>query len=430
VNKKISLIVITAILCTLLSGCYDRREVDEMAYVTTIGLDKGRTNRLLITLQIAIPRAIGGSEGGGGKPEEAVDFITLEAPTLYAGLNMANGFVTRQLNLSHTKALVFSKEFAQQGIDDLILALPRGREFRPSTYVVVSRSSAEDYVKALKPKLESNPAKYLELIYGSHRYTGFTANSQFHYFYSQIKALYIQPVAILAGLNETEESEKISSEGSTYRKKGHLLPLEGDFLAGTLPRSSETKAEVMGLAVFDGGKMVGELDGADAASYLMTTGKFNHAYFTMPDPQVQEKMTILDVKRSRKPQRKVDISGDKPRIEVKLSLEADILVIQSGINYEDPQKIPILEKAYEDFIREETLQMLERTAKEYHSDICGFGSEVKSKFLTWKEWENYGWLSRYSDSTFQVEVDLKIRRPGLVIKSSPIQDSHRTEGIK
>lgn len=425
--RLIGMVMICAIFSGVLTGCFDRREVDELAYVIAIGLDKGKSNRLRMTLQLAVPKDISGGEGGGGG-EEALDIITLECPTIYSGLNMANSVVSRQLNISHAKAIIFSRELAQEGLDFLITALPRGREFRPGIQVVVSRGPAEDMLKAIKPKLEINPAKYYELILSAHTYTGFSADTSFYKFYTWSKSLYVQPVAALASIGRYDNAEEFDASIGTASKKGRDLPLEGDFFAGDVPAVGKRNAEYMGLAVFDGGKMVGELDGEETIFHSMITGEFNRAYITLRDPMDKEKFVILDTRQSRRPRHHVDLSAGKPAIRVKIILEADITVIQSAIKYEDPDKMPVLEQAYEEYIRKGVEMLLDKTAKEFKADICGFGRYVKQKFLTWNEWVNYQWLKRYTDSTFKVEVDLQIRRTGLQVQSSQIADTKNPEG--
>lgn len=185
------------------------------------------------------------------------------------------------------------------------------------------------------------------------------------------------------------------------------------------------QSEIMGLAVFDGTKMVGELDGDETKYYLMLRGDFNNSYVTIPDPLKKDKFLILNIRQSRKPVKRVQMEGENPKIYAKAILEADILSIQSGRNYDSAQNMEFIEKSVEDFLKKGMTSFLERTSKEFKSDICGFGKSIKGTFLTWKEWEDFNWLRKYENSTFDVEVDLKIRRPGLIIRTMP---AYGTEG--
>lgn len=434
-TKSILLILTCALLQSVLSGCYDRREIDDLAYVMAVGFDKGKTNALRMTLQIAVPTEIGGGGGGGDGSgggsdgnggTEGSTIMVLEAPTIYTGLNMANSFIGKELNMSHAKAVIFSKELAQEGIHKYIRAIVRGREFRPNLFVVVSRTDAEDYIRNVTPQLEINPAKYYELIFRNYRYTGFTANSQLINFYLEAESESGQAVAILAGVSEYESMEDIKLDNSTFSEKGRESPLEGDYKAGEIPKVGDLRSEIMGVAVFDGGTMVGELDGESTSYLLMARGELAEAYFSIPDPEIEDLYVVLNIQQNKQPVRKVTIMDGIPSIELQVKLEADIMSIQSGINYEMPEKSKILEKAAEEFIKEGIMRYLETTA-ELGADTSMFGNEVKKKFLTWQEWEEINWLGMYGKSKFNVDVKLSIRRPGLVVKSIPAQSTEGEE---
>jgi len=433
INRLVCLILVIMFICGLSTGCYDRREVDDLGYIIALGIDKGKTNYLKMTFQIAKPEAGGGggeSGGGGSSEEKGYSMMTIEAPTVYSGLNMVNTFTSKQLNMSHNKVIVISKELARAGIEPYLHAFLRGREFRPNMYIVVARDSAEDYLKNVKPELVLSPAKFYELVYRAYSYTGFIPNVQFHDFYNYSEGLYRQPVAILGGVGKFKSSEEFNIEKSTYRKKGRKTPFGGDFLAGDVTKAGGADVENMGLAVFDGDRMVGELDGEDVKYFLMATGEYGHAYWTIPDPKVKDRFVLLDIKQSRKPRHRVELGGGKPKTYTKINLEADILSIQSTIDYEQDPMLKVFEAYVENFIRKEMLGFLQVTSKTFKSDICGFGAYAKRYFLTWKEWEDYNWKSRYRNASFNVDVNFKIRRPGLLIRTLPSVSSAGREEVE
>ena len=117
--------------------------------------------------------------------------------------------------------------------------------------------------------------------------------------------------------------------------------------------------------------------------------------------------------------------GDKPHIYIHIKLEADVLSIQSGINYESIGKTRILEQATEEFITEGIERMLNRTVEEFGSDTFGIGEVIKKKFLTWDQWTDFDWKEKYRASSFTVNVDVKIRRPGHIIKSIPAHGTQK-----
>jgi len=415
-RKYLCVLLILAFICSTLTGCYDKREVDELGYCIAIGFDKGKTNFLKLTFQIAKPQA-GGGESGGGDQEEPFSTVTIETPTLYSGLNMVNTFTSKQLNMSHTKVVVFSEELAKEGIESYAKAMLRGREFRPNMYMVIAKGSAEGYLRNIKPDLVLNPAKYYELVYQSYSYTGFIPNSQFHEFTKYCECLHKSPVAILGGVGKYDSSDGFSSDKSTFKGKERDTPFSGDFFAGDVTKTSSMKSENMGLAVFDGAKMVGQLDGDDVKYYLLTTGDYGHSYWTIPDMREKDKFVLLDIIKSREPGIKVDVKSGKPKIQLKINIEANILSVQSAVNYEESTVTKEFETYVEQYIKKGMLMYLEDITKEYKSDISGFGAYAQIRFATFKEWEEYNWKGKFHDSEYDVKVNFKIRRPGLLIKN-------------
>lgn len=422
--KPICIVLVMILLCAFFTGCYDRKEVEDFAYVVAIGLDKGKTNPLRLTLQIAVPTVTGAGGGGGGGDGggekgggKAATLVTIEAPTIYSALNMANTYISKELNLSHVKVIVFSEELAREGVQKYTHTMVRWKEFRPSMYVAVARDSAEEYLKNVEPVLEINHAKFYELSYSGFKYTGFTANTQFINFYLQQESDDMNAVAVLAGVSENKSTEDFNLEESTYKMKGRTYALGGDFKAGDMTVVGDIKSEIAGLAVFKGDKMVGEIDAGETTMYLMLAGQFDHSYVTVPDPVVKDDFIVLNIKQSRKPRHNIEMMGDKPDISARIMLEADILSIQSGINYEQADKLTVMENAVEEFIKKNMEDFLKRTTEEFESDIVGFGKTMKRKFLTWEDWEKFGWSGKYKNSTFNVEVDVKVRRPGLVVRT-------------
>jgi len=411
-------------MLTIFTGCFDRREVDDLAYVIAMGLDKGKTNFLKMTLQIAVPLAVGsGNEGGGGNGNKSVTLTTIETPSIFSGLNMANNYLSKQINLSHAKVIVFSEEIARESIQKYINALKRFREVRGNTFIVVSRGSAEEYLRSIKPVLEVNPSKFFEMNLSSFRYTSFTAGSRLLDFHLQQTSSGSQPVVTLASTGKYESSEEFNIEGSTYKEKDRDYPMEGDFMAGDIPRVGDLKSEIMGVAVFDGAKMVGELDGGEVTNYLIVNGRFDNFNYTFPDPLHEGDFILVNINSGRPPVSRVNMVEGKPVIDLHIKLEGDIISIQSGENYEDVNKLQILENTLEEFMKKDMVKFLYKTSREFGSDICGFGKQMKKKFIDWEEWEKFNWFSKYKDAEFNVNIDFKVRRPGLIVRSTPVYTS-------
>ena len=62
---RYTLVLALSVNLFLMTGCFDQRDIDELAYPMAIGFDIGEANELRMTLQLAVPISIGGGSSGG-----------------------------------------------------------------------------------------------------------------------------------------------------------------------------------------------------------------------------------------------------------------------------------------------------------------------------------------------------------------------------
>ncbi|MCX7711450.1 MAG: Ger(x)C family spore germination protein [Clostridia bacterium] len=419
-KRVICLLLLLSYMCILFTGCFDAQEVTEWAYVYSIGMEKGVTDKLRMTVQM--PSMKGGKGGGseGGQEQGNIETITIDCPSFYAGVNMINSFVSRQINYMHAKYLVFSESLAREGIDSYITAFIRGRQIRRQMNVIITKGSASDFLKAHSVAISSSLSKKQQNLMDQGSNTGFFSDVTYGDMLDEAKAPYGQPIAILAAIND--EGKFKPGEGT-----GQLpFKTSGDYYAGDLARRGGSKAEFLGTAIFDGGKMVGELNGDETRILLMLRNQFHRAFYAVRDPKMPNKTITMDVRGQKNPNIKVRFEGDKPVIDAKVFLEGDVLAIQSTIDYESKELKPILENEFRKLIKEQ----MDKTIKKcqlVNSDVFRFGSFAAMHFPTIPEWEEYNWLKRFKDAQVNTEVDFRIRRTGTMLKSSEL---FSTEGKK
>ncbi|HAG11870.1 MAG TPA: hypothetical protein DCK76_10980 [Desulfotomaculum sp.] len=414
--KKIILVLLVVIILPVgATGCYDRWEPDDIAYVLVMGFDKGVTDRLRLTLQMASFRGGGGSNGEqkDGGQASATETVTVECPSVYTGINMANITTSRKISIMHTKFIIFSEEMARS--DDfvkIIMGLPRYREFRKSTHIVISRGKAADFIAQNKTFLSMRPAKAFSLILSQQVRDSFLPRGRFFDFYNGLESDIEEPVAILGGVNPL----KLKQPGEGQRQESVS---GGEYVAGDVPRQGGVKRDFFGAAVFRSPKMVGVLDGEETRALGMVTGDLRRGFFTIKDPEAPDCIVALDVRPARRPQINVNVKGDRPVVDLTVRLEGEILAVQSNVHYEGKEKKAVLERAFEKEIRERMDSLVDKCQNEFRSDIFGFGRGAITHFFTEKEWDSYNWPEKFPTAQVNTKVDFIIRRTGMLLKESP-----------
>ncbi len=158
------------------------------------GFDVGETERIKVTFQFTMPNSSGENNAGETAPS-VID--TVEAACIDSAVNLVNTFVSKEVNLSHCKVIVFSEEMAKQGISKEIYSLMNKVEVRPDSNIIISTGTAQEYIESVKPSLENLVAKYYEILPRSSEYTGFTSDIQLIDFFNKLESNFEQPIAIL-----------------------------------------------------------------------------------------------------------------------------------------------------------------------------------------------------------------------------------------
>ncbi|HEY9059290.1 MULTISPECIES: Ger(x)C family spore germination protein [Pseudobacteroides] len=419
--KKTGLLLIFILFAALLTSCYDAREVTDTAYVQFIGIDRGVKDKWRLTLKIATHSCSKDSSGSGGAQPAESKSVTIDAPSFYGGVNLLNTNVPQKLEFAHAKLLVISEDLAQSGlVGEYIAPLIRFREIRRTLDVVVSQGSAQDFVEKTEPYLGGSPIAAIEDLTFEAENTSYFPHVTLNDFYNAVKSTYRQPVVTLGGLHDPANFQQ------NGEKWGSKFNLTGRYFAGEVPRKGGNSIEFLGSALFDGDRMVGKLDGHDTRMMLLARGDFQRGIFTIQDPKAPELIIPIELQLSRKPQIKVSFEGAVPLISLALDTEGDILAIQSRINYEKPDMLPLLEKAVGNHLKKSLDEVISK-CQALNCDTFFFGRTAVRHFWTIEEWEAYHWNKHFKEAKVSTKVKFKIRRTGGLLKSSEIVTSEGKE---
>lgn len=415
--KRVSSVILLIMILSVLTSCYDAMEVDDEVYALTLGVDKGVNNKIRVTIQYPLYKSGEKSSGDNEKSNAAPNSIihTVEASTVLGALDMYGMAISRRVSLMHTKVLVFSEEFARDGVGRYLAPIARFRETRRIMQPVVVRGTAEKFLKENQSNIGESLAKAIELMNNQADNTSFFPKTTFQNFYGGMLSPTEQAYTAYAGINDFNKLTSGKKEGDPP------LVIDEAFMPGDLPRKGVAKREFVGTAVFDGDKMVGTLNSDETRYFLMVIGKFKRGIIDLEDENSSDNAIPLEMRYSRAPVIKGYFKNDIPVIDIKIYMEADIGAIQSRLPYEKLSMIEDLNRQAEKHIKKRVIDVIDKVQKEFKSDIFGFGHKFTGYFATIQEWEEYNWLVHFQETKINVEIDVNIERTGLMINSSPIR---------
>lgn len=110
-NKTINMLFVILILVSFtLSGQYTKQDINDAAYVVAIGIDVGEQNDLKVSFQLSIPSKNSSDGDSSSSSDTVID--TIESSSIESSISLANGYVSKKLDLSHCKVIVISEEVA------------------------------------------------------------------------------------------------------------------------------------------------------------------------------------------------------------------------------------------------------------------------------------------------------------------------------
>jgi spore germination protein len=404
---KKGLLVIIASIMLLLTGCWDRVEIEERGFVIGVAIDvpkeeeveekaeqeednkpKGK-QRFLVTYQFVIPGMLGGSGSGGGAGGNGDAFvnITSEGDTLFEITREMATRASRTPYFGHIKIIIVSEEVARSkhfaNVMDFFL---RDHEMRRGTQVMVAKGEAKKVIEA-KPKVEKLPVMYIQSVAENNHKT----------------SRMIAPTKI----GEVHES---------------LLSRSSYVLQRIV--ASETEVKIAGSAVFHGHNnvMVGWLGEEETEGLNFLKGELEGGLLKI---QLEDNLVSYEIKGMKR-KIKVD-TRDKENLKFNITIaaEGNIPEALETASWLNDEVIKNVQKKVGEEMERITNDTIDKLHDEFKVDAIGLGKYLsKNEPKLWETIEN-DWdrgENYFAKSTIKVEGKAIIRNTGVIIKSEPIQD--------
>ena len=364
-----------------LTGCYNKKELDNLAYVIAIGADEGEKQDLSITYQVAIPIKIAGEGNEIGKG--TYTSYTVSAPSIYVANAKVNALTSKEINLSHLKLILYGEELAKNDLSGHINSLISNIAIRPKTSIAICKGKAEDFLNQVTPILETSPARYYDLALSSFQYASESAETDIIDFYTAAQSPFKDAVAVVASL-------------------------EGE------------EAQFRGLAAFSGGKMVGEISPEMTIGHLIATNSLTNGTIYVPDVLEKNKTVSVLLKQRGNCKIKVFLEENIPKVNIVVKMNANLGSFTSNTDYLDKNNANKLQQEIEDELRKILLDYLTHTSA-IGSDIAGIGRFAKSNFLTYPEFENIHWKEIFPNAQFDVLAQVSLNVAKITFHKLPNQ---------
>ncbi|MFD1851479.1 Ger(x)C family spore germination protein [Oceanobacillus bengalensis] len=391
----------------LLTGCWDQTEVEQLAYVVAIGLDKPedvKEGLVEITYLIANPQS-GAKVGGDEPPREIISFSVND---FINARNLANTVIAKQISYDLLRFIIVSEEFAKD--DDFIKWMydaTKATDFRRDLRILVSKESPSTFMQNNEPLVDKRPHKYFDLIFKRGKETGTIPPGELFSFYRITES----DANVFLGVYATTEQEE---EGARQEDSDQII-------AGEFDSSGETNTtQFAGSAVFKEGKMIDTLTIEETRlSFLLSNifEKPREILTAMPDPFDEDYQLTTRIQRDGNIDMNMDLEKEKPTIDVTVPIVLEVMTNHSMNNYsDDVKKREKLEDSLEDTLTQKFEDLIKKTQEEFGAEPFGWSLIARKEFLSIPEYEEFNWMKTYPEMEINVNVNLRIDKFGRQIR--------------
>ncbi|GLI09498.1 hypothetical protein YDYSG_55300 [Paenibacillus tyrfis] len=376
-----------AAACCSLAGCWDMVEVNQLAIVDLVGMDREPGNGKYTTYyQVINPPGIAMQKGAGIKAP--VYTYKVEGFSAVELVEKTFDIVPRRPFYDHYQALIVTERFAKEGLREMLNFLEKRPDRRATIHMLVTDSPLPDMMKTYIP-LERLPGRAEHsIIELQSKYSGRESKR------SRVKDLIenmegsmptVLPIVSLSSpkpMPTTERYEQIDAN-------------QGNFI-------------MKGAAVFKHDRMIGRLEPSDLPWFYLLDGRIGvlneplivngeRVDLQAPKPEVRRQLSTL----SRKPVLKIDIYA-----------QAQIFDNDQNVKLTE-QNLAEIEAQFNEQVKKKASAFYEKT-KRLGWDLLGIEAQIKRK--SGKEWadikkEEEAWKK----TELQLTVHCTIRAVGTTI---------------
>lgn len=353
----------------LLSGCWDRQDINDKAFVIGTGIDQTEDGQIEMTIEIISPSQQSGTSG-----HEAKNLIFSQVGATMADcLTLMEHKISRTLYWQHNNVILIGEKAAQENLSDSINYLTVNTATRLRPLVVLVNGNAKDYMSG-KPNLEyslSENIRELMTILGYQKYT-------VNYVLQQLK----------------------SDEGS------FVLPMIAKAEPDSLPKST---IQIAGVGVIHKNHLIGKVNLFDSTLVLnvQKNRTSSRGIFSLTMDGGTVTLSAQNVTTKIKP----NIEEERWKATVEMEYQFDIEENTTAESYSNYAKVLQLEIEMEEFVTEKLNDIIEEW-KEKGVDIFGFAGAFHIAYpQQWKHVKE-DWSQKFPEVEIDIQIRASVLRPG------------------
>lgn len=366
--------IFCGLICVLLVGCWDRREVDELAIILTMGVDAKKDGKYTVTFELADPGGVevGPQRPGGGQGSLA---ITAQGRSLLEAVRGLQRRSSREIFLPHVRTILWGEELALDGLSSAVDLFERHDELRRTMYIAVVKGKAQEAMQAT-PQVSGIVGMGLNRLM------------------NRLKSEGVQPVIFGDFLEMLTDPAKSASVPALVRSDSGL------------------QLELVGTAVFKGDRLAGYLDIPESIGLSLILGR----------PITDTVLIVSDEKFTDGQEASLVITGNAAELEIQLEDGRIVATVHATIHSRMQEQMAgaaltsvegwhTIEAIMSDTIEKYMRSTVSKT-QTWSTDILGVGASLRRAYP--KQWREVAprWNEIFPEVEFRYKINSIMNHAG------------------
>jgi spore germination protein KC len=398
--NKIAAFITCILVAFILTGCWNRREIESLGFVTMVGIDKAREEgKIELTVHIAKPFALG--KEGALPVEKPFWVVSSTGYTVFDAVRNLRAQTPREPVWMHARLVILGEQLAREGIWDEVDFFDRDNETYWLLNIMVAKGVKASEMLHSEFEVEKMPARGI---------FGILLRAE-----ADMSSIVTVTHTELLQAMEAEGVEPVLTRAEITQRRGE------DSVEGELTREDIGKSvRITGAAVFKGDRLKGFLNKPETRGLNWIKGDTKSGIIVIEHPQRKGKYVALEMLRA-KGSYDVKIVDGKPHVDVRVDAQGNLGDVQEFMDmFENPELWQSMERRMAAVIRNEVMAAVAK-AKEYESDIFGFGGYVaRNEPKVWEKIKKQ-WDQMFLECIVNVDVRCELKRAGRVLRSTKIK---------
>lgn len=401
-KKKIKLIISIFIIFTL-TGCYDYREINDLAIVGATEINKIDDN-YQVTVQAINPQAPDKTTN----PQAPFVIYTGTGKTIQEAYRSITLTSSRFLYSNHLQLLIINEKVAKEDISSIIDYYVRNPGIRTEFYILIGK---DDNILSITTPIDEIPsASIKESIENNYKYYGVTSRVTFSEFVDmnlnpnlEIVLPSIELIKDIPTKDKDEQKDEKSNEENDESSQ--------DETSNKNTESTEVKSKYLlsGYAIFKDSHLIGYLNNEESIHYNILNNNIKNTIITYEcDKNKYLAIEVIDSNSSTK------IKNNN--VEITINLEGNINEVHCNIDIKKSENISKISKEIEKKLNKEITDNILNIRTTYKSDIFKFKDIIYKHDYNYYQKIKNNYDEAYQNLNISVKTNVNLIEKGNILE--------------